>query len=258
MKKKLSAFLAMVLSCVCISAPLGVNAESALNIENENFNYEALLGSAKKFTMLNDVLQPSEGERITVVTGVYDRCYMLTELNSSDYTSSTLMYFEKIAPFIGDRQLHLGDVVSLKNWDVLMTLPSKYGQHGTEEHLSEDGTIVKVEYPSEVNYLGFGTDIFGEEFLTVIRHEMADNIKKYSSLGWNSNEPFESLIVKGDMTEDENVSIVDALATNQYLLGIHKPSNYGILAADVNHDGSVTDADSLMILKSLVGLETLE
>ncbi|HAJ96888.1 MAG TPA: hypothetical protein DCO72_04045 [Ruminococcus sp.] len=62
----------------------------------------------------------------------------------------------------------------------------------------------------------------------------------------------------GDVNHDEVISISDVLALNQYLLGVYEPDNAGISSADVNHDGNVDDADSMMLLKSLVGLETLE
>ncbi len=64
--------------------------------------------------------------------------------------------------------------------------------------------------------------------------------------------------VAGDIDGSGEVNIVDVLALNQYLLGVYEPDNAGISSADVNHDGNVDDADSMMLLKSLVGLETLE
>ena len=118
---------------------------------------------------------------------------------------------------------------------------------------------------STPEFIGNVADILGEEAVTAVRHELAENILSLSEL-FAFDERFafdgaridDSAINKGDTTADEQVNIADVLATNQYLLGIHKPSNYGILAADVDHNGRVEDADALKILKSVVGLETLE
>jgi hypothetical protein len=219
-------------------------------VENDRFLYDAY-GSS--FTVLDETLQPDEGEYLAVVTGVYgtdDVSYMLTELTTK-FSSSTVMRAEEIAPFMDGKELHLGDVVSMKHWDTLEVYPSMY------KHLTEkvDGEWKNV---SDAKYVGFGTDVFGEEFLSVIRHEMANNVKHYSFLGWNSNEPFESLIVNGDATEDSDVGIIDVLAVNQALLSVRSLSAYGELAGDVNHNGTLDDGDSIKILKSLVDLETLD
>lgn len=81
---------------------------------------------------------------------------------------------------------------------------------------------------------------FGKEYpiiYTQISHTIGDNLL-------------------GDVDDDKDVDIVDVLILNQYLLGIHPSINNA--SADVNHNGSIDDADAMMILKSLVGLETLK
>ena len=61
----------------------------------------------------------------------------------------------------------------------------------------------------------------------------------------------------GDIDGDEDIDIVDVLSLNQYLLGIYDIPEENQPAADVDKDGFITDADSLIILKSLVGLAKL-
>ena len=97
-------------------------------------------------------------------------------------------------------------------------------------------------------------DLLGEEFKNVIRHELVTEWNFYNLIGDVSNVE----ITNGDATADGETGIVDVLAVNQSLLGIRTLSNYGVLASDVNHNDTVEDADAMKILKSLVGLETLE
>ena len=73
-----------------------------------------------------------------------------------------------------------------------------------------------------------------------------------------STEPAPEPVVNyGDVDNDGDVDIVDVLRLNQYLLSLTKIDEAGIKNADVNHNGTLEDADAMTILKSLVGLATL-
>ena len=61
----------------------------------------------------------------------------------------------------------------------------------------------------------------------------------------------------GDLDGNGEVSIIDVLLLNQYLLSLHQIPEERLPLADVNHDGSINDSDAITILKSLVGLATL-
>ncbi|MEE5993491.1 MAG: dockerin type I repeat-containing protein [Oscillospiraceae bacterium] len=111
-------------------------------------------------------------------------------------------------------------------------------------------------------YLGNGVDVFGEDFVNVIRCELSItpyvNMNTVDFYNIDVEDYSRSDVRYGDVTNDDTVGVVDVLATNQYLLGIHQLNDYSKLAADVNHDGSINDADTLSVLKSVVGLETLQ
>jgi hypothetical protein len=59
----------------------------------------------------------------------------------------------------------------------------------------------------------------------------------------------------GDVNQDEDISIVDALLTAQYYVGLD-PLDFNPDAADTNCDGSINIVDALLIAQYYVGLIT--
>ncbi len=72
---------------------------------------------------------------------------------------------------------------------------------------------------------------------------------EFVSLGEYSEE-----LPKGDIDGNGEISVVDVLATNQYLLGVRKVGYRQKCAMDVNRDGTVNDLDSMNMLKYVVKL----
>ena len=111
-------------------------------------------------------------------------------------------------------------------------------------------------------YVGNALELFGEEFKKVLVNEvyLAPNYLIGQSEVRNGYELIDSnhIVKKGDVTQSGEVGIVDVLAVNQALLSLRSLSAYGELAGDVNHNGTIDDGDAMKILKSLVGLETLD
>ena len=70
-----------------------------------------------------------------------------------------------------------------------------------------------------------------------------------------SATPTPSGVRKGDVNRDGTVTIVDALMTAQYYVGLNPPGFYAG-AADVNDDGVINIIDALMIAQYYVGLIT--
>lgn len=252
--KKAKMMFALFMSALCVSAPLQAWAEEntkdygtyfdTFEVTTDLFSYHHGLFQ----TISEDIFIPqTDGEKLSVVTGVcYNEeqnepyAYVFLTMNllnrDSPYGYTDPRYYitkETLAPFVGDKVLQVGDCFYMDDMIVAETAPP-------------------YVYPEKLEFIGNGADLFGDNFNKVMKHEVAVSIAQ----GFDDID--ESLITKGEVTENGTVGIVDVLATNQYLLGVYHPSNYGILAADVNRNGKVEDADAMMILKSLVGLETLE
>lgn len=107
--------------------------------------------------------------------------------------------------------------------------------------------------PNAAIYLGHGEDLLGTDFRKVIRHSfISERPGVYADNPVTA--PFD--FVTGDITEDDEVDIMDAIALNKYLLGSNKLSWYGSLTADVDKNTVLDSTDSLMILKEVVGITT--
>ncbi len=107
-------------------------------------------------------------------------------------------------------------------------------------------------YPLEesVEYVGNGVDIFGEDFKKVIRHEWVD--EAYSD---HDAEYYDYLpLIKGDVTEDESVDILDVISINRNILGKQLFNSYGNAVADVNQNGMSDPDDALRVMKHIVGI----
>ncbi len=66
-----------------------------------------------------------------------------------------------------------------------------------------------------------------------------------------------SSIIKGDVSGDGQVTVVDALFIAQYTVGLRTLTSQQQSAADVNNDGQVTIVDALFIAQYTVGLRQL-
>ena len=108
--------------------------------------------------------------------------------------------------------------------------------------------LYEVEH---VQWLGHGTDILGDEFQSVIRHEQIpepDWAKLYQEEVTFDTVP----VITGDVDEDDTVSITDVISVNKYLLGASAYLPCQRLSADVDGSGEINAVDSLNILKFVV------
>ena len=62
-----------------------------------------------------------------------------------------------------------------------------------------------------------------------------------------------TMIVNGDLSGDGEITILDLLQIQKYLLGDKKLSNEALLAGDTSGDGKVTILDLLQVQKYLLG-----
>ena len=106
---------------------------------------------------------------------------------------------------------------------------------------------------NSVEFIGAGEDLFGAEFRKVIRHEFL-SLKDDVTADDPETSTFD--FVTGDLVEDDEVDIMDAIALNKYLLGSNSLTCYQALTADVDKNTVLDSTDSLMILKEVVGITT--
>ncbi len=67
-------------------------------------------------------------------------------------------------------------------------------------------------------------------------------------------ESLDAMVKAGDTTLNNKIDILDVITLNQAVIGKKKLNVVQKLAADVNQDDKIDAADSLMIMKMIVGL----
>ena len=60
--------------------------------------------------------------------------------------------------------------------------------------------------------------------------------------------------VLGDVTDDGEVTVVDALLILRYVIGLTNLTSEQRALADVNHDGAVNTVDALLVMRFVIGL----
>lgn len=290
MKKFLSMALALVVCGMAAIAPMNASAyeirtSDELVLETDTFQYDSGVLSDMEETMGRAeyngyYLNFADTDANFMVSGVFlyesgRKYYTLSpvneinEVNTPDLVASEEVGYysfgsdtrgvtesKYVDALLDGKELAIGDLVKISNYQTLEGYPMQYSVAHPDYDI--DGN----ELTPSAEYVGNALELFGEEFKKVLVNEvyLAPNYVIGGIGVRESAELIDSnhIIKKGDVTETGTVGVVDVIATNQYLLGIYQPSNYGILSADVNRNGTVEDEDAMMILKSLVGLETLE
>ena len=253
MKKKLNGVIALLLSLACIPViPLNANAssESERALDFAYHGYDDYVLETETFSYSREKLS---------LKGITGACFMVTGVfrvnGNANYTVLPVAkglecrgWLDGSVSEIDGKELQVGDIIGStegSEWMVQEVIPPTYCPFNAPEYGRS----------CALTYIGNGVDLLGEEFKNVIRHELVVKWDiGYELTGDTGNVE----ITNGDATADGETGIVDVLAVNQSLLGIRTLSNYGVLASDVNHNDTVEDADAMKILKSLVGLETLE
>ena len=255
MKKKLNGVIALLLSLACIPViPLNVNASSeeewALDFSYHDYDDYTLETEKFSYSRLGLFTKETIGANF-LVTGVFRqsngkiRGYTVLQFGVK---AECRGWLDGSVSEIDGKELQVGDIIGStegSEWMVQEVIPPTYCPFNAPEYGRS----------CALTYIGNGVDLLGEEFKNVIRHELVVKWDiGYELTGDTGNVE----ITNGDATADGETGIADVLAVNQSLLGVRTLSNYGVLASDVNHNDTVEDADAMKILKSLVGLETLE
>ena len=252
MKNTLKAILSILIGTAMCSVPMTAFAEYEDWSEATNWAFGRY--SNDSFTVTADTFQYStsvygiklENELLNanlmfMVSGIARNedesiDYLVITSVNQDYGSRFVTWFTA-----DDKDLENYDAEALQVGDFLRY--DKYAATaGIPPWLGPDG--------GKIEYLGHGTEIFGEEFQKVIRHEWISEPGGVPSPVKNTN--FDVII--GDATEDEKVNILDVITINRSLVGKTSLNSYAQYVADVNGDGIIDGMDSMNIMRYIVGL----
>ncbi len=255
MKKKIFAIftaLTCMMTAITATSSSAESVDTSITITSDNFVYTNKCMDASKnqraFYLESELISPdvmivgiiehtdSDGSKtLEYIGSLINKGY----INQARVISRTVDFGD-----LGEKELKVGDLLQCDS----------------------DRIPVAEEIPPffavQWNYLGNGIDIFGEDFEDVIRWEMVfwdtDNqleyIERYDYQIVRFNEHYSINLVKGDVTVDDKVNILDGIAINKSLLAGAPLCDYAKLAGDVNENGAIDADDSLMILKETIGL----
>lgn len=244
MKKNI--VIATLLAMSCLTVPLNVSAY------NQFFDYDNYTVETEQFKYWNgsDYSSGDFGMRLEteltdanwMITGVFYEengtepyVYVVSPINQKFETRGNI-YASTLAPFLEENQvLTVGDLFYIETMTAQETDPPIFSP-----------------FSGDVKYLGHGTDILGEDFMKVIRHEL---ITEYSGVGKSLISDVTGVTVtKGDATEDDKVDILDVITINKTILGKETMNSYSVLATDINQNGIPDATDSLSTMKYVVGI----
>lgn len=244
MKKK-SLFATALLSATMLMTPLVVNAEGDENwYVNDNFSVSC------------DAFQYSTHwcNGITLKTELTDANFMVSGIAHADDGSIKYIVLTSINGGINGMRGIMWTCDELKpffpaefKWeDFRLGDLLRFGDH-IDQPLEKP-----IINPTEnVEVLGNGIDILGEEFRKVIRHELIAVPRP----GWEDTDAIKYFdVLKGDVNENDTIDILDVVALNKNLMEGYPLGCYSKYVADVNENNTPDSTDSLMILKELVGL----
>jgi endo-1,4-beta-xylanase len=125
-----------------------------------------------------------------------------------------------------------------------------WNDHAAGDDTEASGTVsmeTGIQYDIRVEYYENGGDASAQLYWsnTYMERELIPQSQLYSG-----GTPVGTL---GDVNDDGDINIVDALLVAQYYVGLN-PSGFDVSRADTNCDGSVNIVDALLIAQYYVGL----
>lgn len=253
-KKLFSSALSAALCAALLAAPISAYAaqsysvdsilknyvlgeEDTYAVETSNFSYQT---GRYGITLQSDAAELQDVQ--FMVTGVYTRSsgtpfYYLTPVNNKFNGRGGYDALDGAIYQVGD---------FLRFDNVAYTEPVYNPDYIDQTYDPESGD------PAAVTNLGNALDIFGEDFMPVLRHELL--IFGGKTVPLVQQKPQNITLIPGDITEDGKLNIMDVITLNKTLLGGRTSNSYQRLVSDADGDGEVTQADALLMMKYIVGL----
>ena len=248
--KKLACFFtgcALLLGMI----PLNASAVPELLINTEKFSfYDSGWLEIKDKSMVPELASESQVKRFGYVSGYQyheenDKiCYYITCIEKKD---DGILEAHLAETFLKTHDLKLGDFLVFENWNMRQSDPG-YFERSFNEPVGEN--IPEEMQISKIRFLGTGEEIFGEDFSEVLRWSNALICLQLHGNGFAADD----LHIYGDVDRDGELTILDVICINKYLLGLEELNRYSYFLADVSGDTVVDATDSLLILKEVVEL----
>ncbi len=260
MNKKFTAILTAML---CLTAPISAVAADITADDEVQYVYEASNFTYKTNNTLHDrtgfYLESELADPDLMVVGYFyspletERYeqgefvgYIVTPINERSYllAGAGTVKVKTVNEYLGGMELQVGDFLTLEGDCVVGEWYIPINQPEADQY-------------GEIKYAGNGIEIFGEEFERVVRMQMQIDQTVFEKRWQEKLENLERYgisLVKGDVTVDDSVNILDSIQINKSLLAGAPLCDYAKLAGDVNENGALDADDSLMILKETIGL----
>ena len=117
---------------------------------------------------------------------------------------------------------------------------------------------IKADFNSLLQPVGFEKAIVSYDILPPLSNHLGRSYNIEKNL---NNELFlvvvdvEIVIIKGDVSENDLVTVTDLVMLRRYLAGSVVLGSKGILAADINMDGRITTTDLVLLRRLLSEME---
>ncbi|MDE6657425.1 MAG: dockerin type I repeat-containing protein [Oscillospiraceae bacterium] len=250
MKNKISAILAIVITFAYLPVHMNASAEiiktypdwcNGFDFENHKANF-VITGAYYS----GDSTTPYEYS-VTYLTN-----YSINEETGNKYWSGDcheVIGVGQLTPYLENTEnLKIGDLLYIPVFCVAEVVPGCIHIDQIDQDMLD---------AVEVDYIGNGKEIFGDEFMKAVRNDLLRDMDETYMNPWTlgSNQRYETFdIINGDATEDGEVSIADVVMITKAVLGKESMQGYSQYVSDINKNWHVDASDALSVMQYIVGL----